>query len=42
MGLGAFLGPPPPSAAAIAASNVALVLPLLAIDWIDRHRKVRA
>jgi hypothetical protein len=40
MGLGAFFGPPPPSVVPIAAFNVVLLLPLLFIDRVDRHRKV--
>jgi hypothetical protein len=38
--LGAFLGPPPPSIAPVAASNLALFFLLLFIEWVDRHREI--
>jgi hypothetical protein len=36
--VGAFFGPPPSSVMPFAASQVALLLPLLFMDWVDRHR----
>ena len=36
---GAYLGPPPPSIAPLAIGNLVLILPLLLIDWVDRHRE---
>jgi hypothetical protein len=42
MGAGAYLGPPPPSVLPLAVLNVVLVLPLLLMDWIDRHRRIVA
>ena len=40
-GAGAFLGPPAASVLPLAAGNLALVLVLLLLDWIDRHRTVK-
>ncbi len=40
MGAGAYLGPPPRSVLPLAIGNIALVLPLLLIEWVDRHRLV--
>jgi hypothetical protein len=40
MGAGAYLGPPPRSVLPLAIGNVILILPLMIIAWIDRHRQV--
>jgi len=40
MGAGAYLGPPPRSVLPLAIGNIALILLLLLIAWIDRHRQV--
>lgn len=38
MGFATFLGPPPPSVTPLAVGNVVLVLLLLPVEWVDRHR----
>jgi LexA-binding, inner membrane-associated putative hydrolase len=40
LGAGAFFGPLPPSVMPLAMGNIVLVLPLLLIGWVDRHRAV--
>jgi hypothetical protein len=42
IGASAFFGPPAPSIAPVAASSVAVVVPLLLIQWVDGHRSVRS
>jgi hypothetical protein len=42
MGGGAYLGPPPRSVLPLAVLNVAVLLPLLLMEWIDRHRRIVA
>jgi membrane-bound metal-dependent hydrolase YbcI (DUF457 family) len=37
--LGAYLGPPPSSMTAVLIGNAILPVPLLAADWVDRHRE---
>jgi hypothetical protein len=38
LGAGAFFSPPPPSVTPLVVGNFVLVLPLLLIAWVDRHR----
>lgn len=41
LGAGSLLGPPPPSARAVALAGLALWLLVPLLGWIDRHRVVR-
>lgn len=42
LGAGAYFSPPPPSILPLAIGNLVLLLPLLLLDWVDRHRQIPA